>query len=62
MNLLKEIGNTQTFITFSDETDLEELNEYRTYFVFSEKGKGNITEKNKGPEKISTELKEPDFS
>ena len=61
MNLLKEIGNTQTFITFSDETDLEELSEYRTYFVFAQNGKGNIEEKNKGPEKIIQKLKEPDF-
>ncbi len=62
MNLLAEIGNTQTFITFSDEGDLEESQFHRTYYVFSNHGIGQIEEKKTGPAMKETVLTEPDFS
>lgn len=63
MNLLREIGNTQTFITCSDESDLDECQNHRTYAVRNTDGKATLSEKQTGPvsEKISVS-EEPDFS
>ena len=62
MNLLKEIGETQTFITFSDEGDLEKNQSFRTYSVYSQSGKAVIEERKAGPMKERLLMKEPDFS
>ena len=62
MNLLKEIGDAQTFITFSDEGDLDAAQSHRTYMVFSRDGMAEIEEKKTGPETEREVLCEPDFS
>ena len=62
MNLLREIGETQTFITFSDEGDVEENQQYRTYFVYSQGGIAQIEERKTGSMRESLIMKEPDFS
>ena len=62
MNLLREIGSIQTFITFSDEGDLDPSQAYRTYAVSSFEGKASIQEMKAGPETMKAILKEPDFS
>ncbi len=62
MNLLREIGSVQTFITFSDEGDLDGSQSYRTYAVSSEEGKAFIREIKSGPEIVKAILKEPDFT
>ena len=62
MNLLKEIGDTQTFVTCSDETDLADFRDCRAYAVMNENGNASLRETNRGiydPEPI---LAEPDFS
>ena len=62
MNLLREIGDIQTFITFSDEGDLDPSQIYRTYAVSSSDGEACIQEIKSGPEVMKTILKEPDFT
>ena len=62
MNLLREIGSTQTFITCSDEGDLEECQTNRTYYVHTEQDRAVIQETKKGPETTKMSIKEPDFS
>ncbi len=62
MNLLREIGTTQTFITCSDEGDLEECQTNRIYYVFTEGDRAVIQETKKGPEMEKPSLSEPDFS
>ena len=62
MNLLEEIGKTQTFITFSDETDLEEYQNHRTYYVSSIDGIGSIQERKRGEEAETVKMAEPDFT
>ena len=63
MNLLDEIGDTQTFITCSDESDLDETDVHRVYMVSSLDGCGQVVEKNKGiAEEVEMTLKEPDFT
>ena len=60
-HLLEEIENTQTFITFTDETDLENPNVHRSYFVFSENGLAHMTLRNPGILPSSVPLSEPNF-
>ena len=60
-HLLEEIEDTQTFITFTDETDLENPNVHRSYFVFSENGLAQMTLRNPGILPSSVPLSEPDF-
>ncbi len=62
MNLLRDIGSIQTFITFSDEGDLDASQQYRTYAVHSAEGKADIEEIKSGPEMVRAMLTEPDFS
>ena len=62
MNLLQEIGTIQTFITFSDEGDLDASQGYRTYAVSQSDGRARIQEIKSGPETVKTLLCEPDFS
>ena len=62
MNLLREIGEAQTFITFSDEGDLDQAQPHRTYRVFSEDGKAAVKEQQAGPESGAVPLREPDFT
>lgn len=62
MNLLNEIGNAQTFITFSDEGDLDSAQSHRTYLVSSQEGKARIEEKKSGSVMEERILTEPDFS
>ena len=62
MNLLAEIGDTQTFITFSDEGDLEQSDLYRTYAVSSQDGLARIEERKTGHVYETPVLREPDFS
>ena len=62
MNLLKEIGDTQTFITFSDESDLDAMEEKRSYYVFSRGGTAVVEEKSSGTVQEKFILKEPDFT
>ena len=62
MNLLRDIGSIQTFITFSDEGDLDASQQYRTYAVHSIEGKADIEEIKSGPEMVRAMLTEPDFS
>lgn len=62
MNLLKEIGDAQTFITFSDEGDLDAAQSHRTYIVSSRNGRAEIEERKAGPETETPVLREPDFS
>ena len=63
MNLLNEIGDTQTFITCSDETDLDESDLFRVSYVEAIDGIAQIEEKKHGmmkePDPVYTE---PDFS
>ena len=62
MNLLQEIGSTQTFITCSDEGDLEECQTNRTYFVYQEENLAQIQETKEGPLMEKPQFSEPDFS
>ena len=61
-NLLQEIGSTQTFITCSDEGDLEECQTNRTYFVYQEENLAKIQETKEGPQMEKPQFSEPDFS
>ncbi len=61
MNLLEMMNGIQTFITCSDEGDLAEYQNHRTYQVLSEQGKAQMRMIKNGPEKNSAVLKEPVF-
>ena len=61
MHLLEEIGNTQTFITCTDESDLEDCKDKRVYAVSVENGNAYIRMMHKGTE-AETKFKEPDFT
>ncbi len=60
--LLKEIGSFQTFITCTDETDLEDSRAHRSYRVSAENGQGTVTETSSGITEEKLTLSEPDFS
>ena len=62
MNLLDEIGSTQTFITFSDESDLESYQNNRTYYVSVLDQKGIVQEMKHGSESEALPLRDPDFT
>ncbi len=62
MRLVKEISDYQTFITCTDETDLELDGERRTYRVSAPEGTAQLEITNRGEEAPAAELKEPDFS
>ena len=61
MNLLEEIGNTQTFITCSDESDLDESENHRVYSVSSVQGVACVTEKRHGLMENSQTDYDPEF-
>ena len=62
MKLLDVIQPYQTFITCTDETDLEQELNKRTYQVKNTDGKGSITETASGVKIEKERLQEPDFS
>ena len=62
MNLLKMIEGVQTFITCSDEGDLADYHNYRTYQVQSVQEKGKMTMTKAGVKMKTPVLHEPDFS
>ena len=62
MRLVKEISDYQTFITCTDETDLELESDKRIYYVSSINGKAQLELTNPGFEEEKPILKEPDFS
>jgi len=62
MRLLEEINDFQTFITCTDESDLETNHDYRVYQVRSFENKGNIMQKDAGKDFQQTIMLEPDFS
>ena len=62
MRLLEEIGNTQTFITCTDESDLDDCTEKRTYAVSSENGIGSIYEVYSGQMTEEECEESPDFT
>ncbi len=59
--LVTEISDYQTFITCTDESDLELEGSRRTYRVWSD-GIAHVEETNRGNEKESLPLSEPDFT
>ena len=59
--LVKEISDYQTFITCTDESDLELEGSRRTYRVWSD-GIAHVEETNRGNEKEAIPLSEPDFT
>ncbi len=61
MNLLRLIEGTQTFITCSDEGDLDSSLMHRSYLVHSSDEKASVELKNNGPVSEKIILKEPDF-
>ena len=61
-SLLREISPYQTFVTCTDESDLEESHEKRVYTVSSNDGMGQIFMSKEGYAVIKTELKEPCFT
>ena len=61
MNLISGIEGVQTFITCSDEGDLEDWQNYRTYKVSLEEKNGRIRMVKEGPSIQKQELREPDF-
>ena len=61
MNLISGIEGVQTFITCSDEGDLEEWQNYRTYEVSLQDRKGQIRMVKEGPMILKQVLREPDF-
>ena len=61
MNLLEEIGKTQTFITCSDESDLDESETHRVYSVSSVQGLACIHEKKHGLTENQETETEPEF-
>ena len=62
MNLLREIGETQTFVTCSDETDLADFRDCRAYAVSGENGLASLRETNHGLSDAPLSFSEPDFS
>ena len=62
MRLVREISDYQTFITCTDESDLELESDRRIYHVSSEEGKARLELTNAGVEEEKAVLKEPDFT
>ena len=62
MRLVREISDYQTFITCTDESDLELESDRRIYHVSSEEGKARLELTNAGVEEEKPVLREPDFS
>ena len=62
MRLVSEISDYQTFITCTDETDLELESDKRIYHVSSINGKAQLELTNPGLEEEKPVLKEPDFT
>ena len=62
MRLVKEISDYQTFITCTDESDLELEGDRRVYHVSNSAGIAILEETNKGTVKEALPLSEPDFS
>jgi len=62
MRLVREISDYQTFITCTDESDLELESDRRIYHVSSEDGKARLELTNPGIEEEKPVLKEPDFT
>ena len=61
MNLLRLIDGIQTFITCSDEGDLEAWQNNRTYHVYVEDGRANLLTVKEGTRPDSPVLTEPTF-
>ena len=62
MRLVSEISDYQTFITCTDETDLELGQAPRIYHVSSEDGTARIKETGSGAPMVLKEITEPDFT
>lgn len=62
MRLVREISDYQTFITCTDESDLELESDRRIYHVSSEEGKARLELTNAGVEEEKPVLREPDFT
>ncbi len=62
MRLVKEISDYQTFITCTDESDLELDGDRRTYRVSAPEGRAILEETNRGTVREALPLSEPDFS
>ena len=62
MRLVKEISDYQTFITCTDESDLELEGDRRVYHVSNPAGIAILEETNKGTVREALPLSEPDFS
>ena len=60
--LVKEISDYQTFITCTDESDLELEGSRRTYHVSAPEGKAVLEETNRGSMREALPLTEPDFT
>ena len=60
--LVKEISDYQTFITCTDESDLELEGNRRTYHVSAPEGKAILEETNRGVTREALPLSEPDFT
>ena len=61
-SLLREIAPYQTFVTCTDESDLEESREKRVYLVSAKQGIGEIVQSREGYAMEKTELREPCFT
>ena len=62
MRLVKEISDYQTFITCTDESDLELEGDRRVYHVSNPAGIAILEETNKGTIREALPLSEPDFT
>ena len=60
--LVKEISDYQTFITCTDESDLELEGDRRTYHVSAPEGRAVLEETNRGTVTEALPLSEPDFT
>ena len=60
--LVREISDYQTFITCTDESDLELDGDRRIYHVSAPEGKAVLERTNGGTEEPKAEMKEPDFT
>ena len=60
--LIGEIGGYQTFITCTDESDMEEEPTRRVYRVTAADGEARVDERNTGTAMPVPEMKEPDFT